>query len=92
MLLSCRQLNSLQQHSKLADEAATEAAASFAQLQKRNEDLSQKLQDVEQQHSQAVHKATADTHRQQMLVSAVSKPNTMKQPSCLINACNTLIA
>ena len=87
LFFSCRQSNGLQQHAKLADKAATEAAASFAQLQKRHDDLSEKLQDVEQKHSNAVHKAAADTHRQQMLVSAMHKPNTMKQPSCLIHTC-----
>lgn len=85
--VSCRQLNGLRQQSKLADEAAAEAAASFAQLQKRNDDLSQKLQDAEQKHNNAVLKAAADTHRQQLLVSAMHKPNTMKQLSCLITAC-----
>ena len=85
----CRQLNGLRQQSKLADEAATEAAAEAAKLQKRNDDLSQKLQDMEQKHNSTTHKAAADTHRQQMLVGPVHtmKPNTMKHPIILHDQC-----
>lgn len=67
----CRQVNGLRQQCKLADEAATQAAAEVAKLQKRNDDLSQKLQEMAEQQGSASHKAAADAHRQQLLVSAV---------------------
>ncbi|KAL3153195.1 hypothetical protein ABBQ38_011946 [Trebouxia sp. C0009 RCD-2024] len=64
-----RQVNGLRQQCKLADEAATQAAAEVAKLQKRNDDLSQKLQEMAEQQGSASHKAAADAHRQQLLVA-----------------------
>lgn len=78
LLWSCRQLRGLQEQSKLADEAAAEAAAEVAKLQENNAHLSLRLQQEEQQHKSAAHEAAADTHRQQMLVSA----ETTKPPVC----------
>lgn len=67
----CRQLKGSRQQCQLASEAATEAAAEVAKLQKRNDDLSQKLQEMAEQQGSAAHKAAADARRQQLLVSAV---------------------
>ncbi|KAL3142091.1 hypothetical protein ABBQ32_004712 [Trebouxia sp. C0010 RCD-2024] len=63
------QLKGSRQQCQLASEAATEAAAEVAKLQKRNDDLSQKLQEMAEQQGSAAHKAAADARRQQLLVA-----------------------
>lgn len=67
-----RQLSSLRQHSKLSDEAATEAGAEAAKLQDKNERLSQQLQDLKQKSSDAIKKAEASSRTHQAEVSAVT--------------------
>ena len=64
-------MSGLRQQSKLANQAAAEAAAAVAKLQKRNDDLSQKLQEMTQEQDSAAHTAVADARRQQELVGSL---------------------
>lgn len=59
----------MQQQFQLEQTALTEAAAAVAKLQKQNDDLTQKLQDLEEKKSIEQQQAASDAHRQQVLVS-----------------------